>query len=57
MCRSAFFRTLAGLLAGTHAVGPLPIGGLPTEARCRKAPPCERPARGVDRPPVAAACR
>ncbi|WP_162301364.1 hypothetical protein [Cognatilysobacter segetis] len=56
MCRSAFFRTLAGLLAGTHAVGPLPIDGLPTEARC-KAPPRDAAGRCAARAPAAATCR
>jgi hypothetical protein len=29
MCRSAFLKTLAALLAGTHTAGPLPVDGLP----------------------------
>lgn len=57
MCRSVFFRTLAGLLAGTHAVGPLPIDGLPSDARCRKTAPREPLARCTARTPAVAACR
>ena len=54
MCRSAFLKTLATLLAGTHAVGPASIPGLPTDARCT--PP--REPRACDPAvPATAPCR
>jgi hypothetical protein len=56
MTRSAFLHTLATLLAGTHAVGPLPFDGLPPEARC-KAPPRDPAACQNARATAPAACR
>ena len=55
MCRSVFISTLATLLAGTHAAGPVLVEGLPRDARCtrpRAVGPCALPC-----PPAPAADR
>lgn len=60
MTRSDFLRTLAALLAGTHAAGPVAPGGLPDLLRRCVALPRTTPAvaaRSTAVPPRAVACR
>ena len=38
MCRSAFLKTLAALLAGAHTAGPVSLAGWPTPPRRHRDP-------------------